>query len=161
MRATSSPFTLTIPSDIVVKQFIIREFSDNYAPGSLESVTSEGMTAAYIPAKHDFVNGSKYDLIVNLEGHQCGKPIVFSTTGGSQITGWYELTYEKKAITTAPVITGQQVTVVNNHAVVALTFDREMQSTTATINGSSVTADGGSATLYFPSGTLTTQLPTH
>lgn len=150
LRATSSPFTLTIPSDIVVKQFIIREFSDNYAPGSLESVTSEGMTAAYIPAKHDFVNGSKYDLIVNLEGHQCGKPIVFSTTGGSQITGWYELTYEKKAITTAPVITGQQVTVVNNHAVVALTFDREMQSTTATINGSSVTADGGSATLYFP-----------
>lgn len=155
LRAASTPFTLTVPSDVVVKQFIIREFSDNYAPGSLESITSEGMTKAWIPAKHDFVNGTKYDLIVNLEGHQAGQPIVFSTTGGSQITGWYELTIAKQAITTAPTLTDQQVTVVNNHAVVALTFDREMQATTASVlNGSAaestVTAEGGSATLLFP-----------
>ncbi len=142
--------TLTMPSDIVVKQFIIREFSDNYAPGTFGTLTSEGMTAAYIPYKHNFVNGEKYDMIVNLEGHQAGKDIVFRLEGGSQPTGWFELTIEKQAITTAPVLTDQQVTVVNNHAVVALTFDREMTSTTATINGGTVTAEGGSATLYFP-----------
>lgn len=150
LSKNDNPFTMTVPSDVVVKQFIIREFSDNYAPGSLATLTSEGATAIYIPAKHDFVNGTKYDLIVNIDGHQAGTPIVFSFTGGSQITGWYELTVEKQAITTAPVLTDQQVTVVNNHAVVALTFDREMASTTATINGKSVTAEGGSATLYFP-----------
>jgi len=142
--------TLTMPSDIVVKQFIIREFSDNYAPGTFGTLSSEGMTAAYIPYKHNFVNGEKYDMIVNLEGHQAGKDIVFRLEGGSQPTGWFELTIEKQAITTAPVVTGQQVTVVNNHAVVALTFDREMTTTTATINGGTVTAEGGSATLYFP-----------
>lgn len=142
--------TLTLPSDIVVKQFIVREFSDNYAPGSFGTLSSEGMTAAYIPYKHNFVNGEKYDMIVNLEGHQAGKDIVFRLEGGSQPTGWFELTIEKQAITTAPVLTDQQVTVVNNHAVVALTFDREMTSTTATINGGTVTAEGGSATLYFP-----------
>ena len=150
LSKNDNPFTMTVPSDVVVKQFIIREFSDNYAPGSLATLTSEGATAIYIPAKHDFVNGTKYDLIVNIDGHQAGTPIVFSFTGGSQITGWYELTVEKQAITTPPALTDQQVTVVNNHAVVALTFDREMTSTTATINNTTVTAEGGSATLYFP-----------
>ena len=150
LSKNDNPFTMTVPSDVVVKQFIIREFSDNYVPGSLATLTSEGATAIYIPAKHDFVNGTKYDLIVNIDGHQAGTPIVFSFTGGSQTTGWYELTVEKQAITTAPVLTDQQVTVVNNHAVVALTFDREMTSTTATINNTTVTAEGGSATLYFP-----------
>ena len=146
---SNSTNTLTVPSDVVVKQFIIHQFSDNYAPGSFGTITSEGMTTTYIPAKHDFVNGSSYDLVINLDNHQAGKNIVFTLENGSQPTGWFELTIEKQAITTAPTLTDQQVTVVNNHAVVALTFDREMIVTTATINGSNVTAEGGSATLYF------------
>lgn len=146
----NSTLTLTLPSDVVVKQFIIHEFSDNYAPGSLGSLTSEGMTAALIPYKHNFVNGERYDLIVNLEGHQAGKDIVFTLENGSQPTGWFELTIGKQAITSAPTLTDQQVTVVNNHAVVALTFDREMTDTKATINAQDVTAEGGSATLLFP-----------
>jgi len=150
----NSTNTLTVPSDVVVKQFIIHQFSDNYAPGTFGTLTSEGMTA-YIPAKHDFVNGSSYDLIVNLVGHQAGQPLVFTLENGSQPTGWFELTVEKQAITTAPTVTAQSVTVVRNHAVVALTFDREMLSTTAIVlNGSAVettvTAEGGSSTLYFP-----------
>ncbi|MBR0036323.1 MAG: hypothetical protein IJP70_01640 [Bacteroidales bacterium] len=146
---SNSTNTLSVPSDVVVKQFIIHQFSDNYAPGSFGTLTSEGMTA-YIPAKHNFVNGQQYDLVINLEGHQAGKPLVFTLENGSQPTGWFELTIEKQSIATAPVLVDQQVTVVNNHAVVALTFDREMLSTEATINGGNVTADGGSATLYFP-----------
>ncbi len=149
LSASGNPFTLSMPTDVKVKQFILHEFKDNYAAGSFNEITSEGMTA-YIPMKHSFDNVSAYDLVINLEGHQAGKPIQFSFTGGSQITGWYELTIEKQAITTAPVVADQKVTVVNNHAVIALTFDREMTATTATANGGSVTAEGGSATLYFP-----------
>ncbi len=149
LSKNDNPFILSVPSDVVVKQFIIHEFKDNYTPGSFNAISSDGMTA-YVPYKHSFDNVNKYDLVINLEDHQAGKPIQFSFTDGSQITGWYELTVEKQAITTAPVVTDQQVTVVNNHAVVALTFDREMTETTATINGGNVTAEGGSATLYFP-----------
>lgn len=145
---SNSTNTLSMPSDVKVKQFIIRQFSDNYAPGSFGTITSEGMTA-YIPAKHNFVNGQQYDLVINLEGHEAGTPIVFTLNDGSQPTGWFELTIEKQAITTAPTVQSQSVTVVNNHAVVSLTFDREMTSTTATINGGNVTAEGGSATLDF------------
>lgn len=145
---SNSTNTLSMPSDVKVKQFIIHQFSDNYAPGSFGTITSEGMTA-YIPAKHNFVNGQQYDLVINLEGHEAGTPIVFTLNDGSQPTGWFELTIEKQAITTAPTVQSQSVTVVNNHAVVSLTFDREMTSTTATINGGNVTAEGGSATLDF------------
>ena len=156
LSAANNPFTLSVPGDVKVKQFIIRDFIDNYAVGSFNTITSTGMTA-YVPTNCDFgysQNGgggaAKYDLVINLEDHTAGTPIVFSFTGGSQITGWYELTIEKQNPGTAPVKTGEKVTVVNNHVVVAVSFDREVTSTTATINGSSVTAEGGSSTLYFP-----------
>ena len=151
LSKNDGPFTLTVPVDIQVKQFIIREFSDNYAAGSVESITSEGATV-YIPAKHDFVNGTKYDLVVNLENHQAGQPIVFSFTGGSQTTGWYELTTERVAVTSAPVLVSQSVTATDhkNHCVVTLSFDREMADAQAAIGDQTVTAEGGSATLYFP-----------
>ena len=152
LRANQTPFTLTMPSDVQVKQFIIHEFKDNYADGSFDAITSEGMTAS-IPFRHAFghSDAGKYDLVINLSNHTAGTPIVFGFTGGSQVTGWYELTIVKAALTTAPVKTAQSVTVVNNHAVVAVTFDREIPAdVTATINNTTVTAEGGSATLYFP-----------
>lgn len=157
LAKNNGPFTLSVPSDVKVKQFIIREFIDNYTAGSFNAITSTGMTA-YIPTEHDFgysQNGggghAKYDLVINLENHSAGQPIVFSFTGGSQITGWYELTVEKQNPGTAPVKSSESVTVVNNHAVVAVGFDREIASdVSATINGGTVTAEGGSSTLYFP-----------
>ena len=157
LSKNDGPFTLTVPSDVMVKQFIIRDFIDNYAAGSFNTITSEGMTA-YVPTESDFgysQNGggghAKYDLIINLENHQAGQPIVFSFTGGSQITGWYELTVENKNPGTAPVKTAENVTVVNNHAVVAVSFDREIPNdVNATINNTTVTAEGGATTLYFP-----------
>ncbi len=144
-------FTLTVPVDIQVKQFIIREFSDNYEAGTLEGVASDGATF-YIPAKHDFTPGVKYDLIINVENHQAGEPIAFTFSGGSQTTGWYELTTEQVAVTSAPVLLSQSVTSTEhkNHCVVALGFDREMGAVTATIGTQTITAEGGSATLYFP-----------
>lgn len=151
MKPSDGPFTLTVPVDVKVKQFIIREFSDNYAAGSFASLTSEGMTAAYIPAKHDFINGSKYDLIVNLDNHQAGVPLQFSFTGGSQTTGWFELTVEQVAVTSAPVLKSQSVTPTTdkNHCVVALSFDREMADATATIGTQTIKVEGGTGVLYF------------
>ena len=150
LSKNDNPFTLTVPVDVKVKQLIIREFSDNYAAGSVASITSEGATV-YIPAKHDFINGSKYDLIVNLDNHQAGTPIVFSFEGGSQTTGWYELTTEKVAVTTPPVLVSQSVTPTTdkNHCVIALSFDREMADASATIGSQTIKAEGGNAVLLF------------
>ena len=153
LNASNGPFTLSVPSDVQVKQFIIHEFKDNYVDGSFNTITSTGMTTAYIPTKHNLghTDGEKYDLIINLDDHQAGKDIVFSFTGGSQITGWYELTVAYSDPGTAPVKTAESVTIVNNHAVVAVTFDRVIkEDVTASINGGTVTAEGGATTLYFP-----------
>ena len=153
LKASEGPFTLSVPSDVQVKQFVIHEFKDNYTEGSFNTITSTGMTTAYIPTKHNLPNtdGEKYDLIINLDDHQAGKDIVFSFTGGSQITGWYELTVAYSDPGTAPVKTAENVTIVNNHAVVAVTFDREISgNVNATINETTVTAEGGASTLYFP-----------
>lgn len=153
LNKNNNPFTLTVPSDVQVKQFIIHDFKDNYTEGAFNTITSEGMTTAYIPTKHNLPNtdGEKYNLVINLDDHQAGEPIVFSFTGGSQITGWYELTVAHSNPGTAPVKTAESVTVVNNHAVVAVTFDREIPGDVeATINETTVTAEGGASTLYFP-----------
>ena len=153
LNKNNNPFTLTVPSDVQVKQFIIHEFKDNYTEGAFNTITSEGMTTAYIPTKHNLPNtdGEKYNLIINLADHQAGEPVVFSFTGGSQITGWYELTIAHSDPGTAPVKTAQSVTIENNHAVVAVTFDREIPGDVeATINETTVTAEGGASTLYFP-----------
>ena len=157
LNKNDNPFTLTVPSDVQVKQFIIREFIDNYTAGSFNTITSDGMTA-YIPTECDFgysQNGggghAKYDLIINLENHKAGEPIVFSFTGGSQITGWYELTVAHSDPGTAPQKTAENVTIEKNHAVVAVSFDREItNNVSATINNTTVTAEGGASTLYFP-----------
>lgn len=143
--------TLSVPTDVKVKQLIIREFSDNYAKGELAEVASEGATV-YVPMKHNFINGVKYDCIINIDNHTAGHDITLQLKDGSQTTGWFELTTEKIAVATAPVLKSQNVTSTTekNHCVVTLAFDREMQDTEATIGGQTVKAEGGNATLYFP-----------
>ena len=93
-----------------------------------------------------------YDLVVNIEGHKAGTPITFTLQGGGQPVAWFELTVEKQTVTTPPVPTATSVTPTDNknHCVVTVAFDREMQATEATIGGQTVTAEGGSSTLYFP-----------
>lgn len=152
-KLNGSDYTLSVPADVKVKQLIFKDFKSNYKPADgagVTTVTSEGATI-YLPTKRDYkeTEDSKYDLVVNLEGHQAGTPITFSLTGGGQPTAWLRLTTENVAVTTAPVLSASDVTVNNNHAVVALTFDREMKPTTATAGTQQVTAEGGSTVLYF------------
>lgn len=153
-KMNGNSYTISVPADVVVKQVIMKDCSNNYAGNDarLTAVSSTGATA-YVPVENKYYHDSeraRHDIIVNLDNHTAGTDIVLTQPKSGQPMAWIQLTIEKQAITTAPVVTGQQVTVVNNHAVAALTFDREMTTTTATINGGTVTAEGGSATLYFP-----------
>lgn len=156
-KLNGQDYTLTVPADVVVKQFIIKDFSNNYANRTVDhlvSVSSEGATT-YIPTKNNCwhsTEGSPYDLVVTVENHQAGKPIAFSFSKRTgQPLGWFQLTTTHEAPTTAPVKTAESVTINDNDAVVALTFDRVIANdVTATIGGNTVTAEGGAATLYFP-----------
>jgi len=149
---TGVDYTLTIPSDVVVKQFIFGQLGDNYEQGSVGKVSSEGATV-YLPTSTVFYPGDKtrYDLKVNLEGHKAGTPIVFSFAKGSQPVAWIDLVYEKQALTTTPVLLGSEQTPTEkaNHAIVTLTFDREMTDTEATVAGQTVRAEGGTTRLRF------------
>ena len=156
-KLNGKDYTLTVPADVVVKQFIIKDFSNNYEKNTtdhLASVSSDGATI-YIPTKNNCWHsseGSPYDLVVNIEGHQAGKPIAFSFSQRTgQPLGWFQLTTTHEDPTTAPVKRAESVTINDNDAVVALTFDRVIANdVTATIGGNTVTAQGGAATLYFP-----------
>lgn len=152
-KLNGTDYTLSLPANIKVKQIIFKDLKSNYQPSDgagFTSVASEGATV-YLPSKRDYNNteASKYDLVVNIENHTAGTPITFSITGGGQPTAWLQLTTEEVAISSAPTLNSRSVTVNNNHAVVALTFDREMADVTAAISGQTVTAEGGSSTLYF------------
>lgn len=162
---TDAPYTIAVPADVQVKQFIIRNFHANYSGGNgqLKTVSSEG-TTAILPTRRtalcnvvgsDAANrqyeGEAYDLIVNIENHTAGTPVVFTMLKSAQPMGWIELTTVKVAPTTAPTKTAESVAVDDNDAVVAVTFDREIvNDVEATINDNAVIAKGGSTTLYFP-----------
>lgn len=152
-KLNSEQNTWTVPSDVVVKQVVFKDFNANYNAGELVSLEA-GDATVYIPYKHDYQepDATMYDLVVNIEGHKAGTPITFTLQGGGQPVAWFELTVEKQAIATAPVPTNITVTSTEstNHCVVALTFDREMTATEATVGGQTVTAKGGSSVLYFP-----------
>lgn len=147
-KLNDTKYTLQIPSNIKVKQIIFKDLSNNYdGNASISSVTSEGATA-YLPTRRDATKGQKYDLCVNIEGHQTGKDLVFNLVKAGQPTTWIELTVEE---TTAgnPSVVSTNSTVVDNHAVITVNFDREVKAAIATCNNQTLSADGGSTSLQF------------
>lgn len=147
-KLNDTKYTLQIPSNIKVKQIIFKDLSNNYdGKASISSVTSEGATA-YLPTRRDATKGQKYNLCVNIEGHQTGKELVFNLEQAGQPTTWIELTVEE---TTAgnPSVVSTNSTVVDNHAVITVNFDREVKAATATCNNQTLAADGGSTSLQF------------
>ena len=154
-KMNGNDYTISLPADVVVKQLIFKECSNNYAGNDarLLSVTSTGATA-YIPVDNKYYHeseGSKHDIIVNIEGHTAGTAISFNQPKKGQPMCWIQLVITKANPGTAPQKTSEVVSVTRNHAVVTLTFDREIPNdVTATINNTQVTAEGGSAVLIFP-----------
>lgn len=145
-------FSFTAAKDKKIKQIVLTKLFDNYADGKFTSVTSEGATNVWCPTNAGFRKGGEnaYNLIVNIEGHVPGTPVVFNFENGSQPVAWFEIIYEDANPGTAPELVKTEQYQDHNHALIKLTFDREMAGTTATINGNEVTAEGGSATLIFP-----------
>lgn len=147
-KLNDTKYTLQIPSNIKVKQIIFKDLSNNYdGNASISEVTSEGATIK-MPTRRDATKGQKYDLCVNIEGHQTGKALVFNLIKAGQPTAWIELTVEE---TTAgnPSVVSTNSTVVDNHAVITVNFDREVKAATATCNNQTLSADGGSTSLQF------------
>lgn len=151
-KLNSTDNTITVPSNIKVKQFVFKELGSNYASSNPSAITSftAGDATIIMPTKHNYTTLSegKYDLIINIENHKAGDPIAFKIEGGGQPTAWFELVVEETTDGN-PVVTSQNAIVVDNHAVITLSFDREVKSATTTFNGKTITADGGSTTLTF------------
>ena len=126
-----------------IKQIVFSSLFDNYNSGKVSAVTSEGATV-YLPTKSEFKQGGEnaYNLVVNIENHVPGTPIEFTFDGGGEIVAWFDVIYEKVALTTAPTVVKEEITSTanKNHAVVKLTFDREIESATALLGETTVTA---------------------
>lgn len=141
--------TICVPANIVVKQLVFKDLTNNYeGDASVSSVTSEGSTAVYLPTKRYALKDKPYDMVVNIEGHQAGKPLIFTMVKVGQPTTWFELSVEE-VNTGNPALVSSSAAVDANHAVVALQFDREVVTATGTCAGQQITAEGGSNTLYF------------
>ena len=154
-KMNGSDYTISLPADVVVKQLIFKECSNNYAGNDahLVSVTSEGATCT-LPDDTNFYHeseGEKHDIIVEIANHTAGNDISFNLPKKGQPMCWIQLITVNEDPGTVPQKTAEVVNVVRNHAVVTLTFDREIPgNVNATINGGTVTAEGGSAVLTFP-----------
>ena len=154
-KMNGNDYTISLPADVVVSQLIFKECSNNYANSNaqLVSVSSEGATCTLPEDTHFYheSEGEKHDIIVTITGHTAGNNISFNLPKKGQPMCWIQLTVTKANPSTPPTKTAEVVNVVRNHAVVTLTFDREIpNNVNATINGKTVTAEGGSAVLVFP-----------
>ena len=156
-KMDTGSYTLSIPANVVVKQFIFKDFNANYNGGELTGVLSQG-AKIWIPTKHDYQepDATMYDLIVNIEEHEAGQPITFTLNGGGQPVAWFEMLVEHVTVASSPVLKNTRVTSTTNknHCVVELIFDREMTDTEAEIisntnTRNTVKAEGGSAILSF------------
>lgn len=154
-KMNGDAYTISLPADVVVKQLIFKDCSNNY-PGNdarVTAVTSAGATT-YIPVENKYYHdteGAKHDIIVNIEDHTAGTDIVISQQKKGQPMAWIQLTTTHEAPATAPVSTAQTATISDNDAVVSVTFDREIANdVTASIAGQTVKAKGGASVLYFP-----------
>jgi len=139
---------LEVPGGVVVKEFILEKYGANYGDGEgLTAISSEGATFR-VPTNHGYTRGAKATLKVVVENHQPGAPVAFTITGGNQPYAQLLLIIEKTNPGTTPQVRKQTASVVNNHAMISITFDREMASTDVTFEGEEIHADKGT-TLNF------------
>lgn len=137
----NTEITLTVPSNVIVKQLKFAQLKDNYKPGDVKYVKA-GDATVYKPTAAHFGNGdgAEKDLLVNFDNFAAGTPVTFFFEEGSQPVAWFELYVQKESVTTAPVPVSTKMTPTANvnHSVVTLGFDREMKSGMATVNNTTV-----------------------
>jgi hypothetical protein len=136
---------LEVPGGVVVKTFTLEKFGANYGDGEgLTSMTSEGATFR-IPTKHGYTRGGRDNLTVVVENHKPGEPIAFTITGGNQPYAQLLLVIEKTNPGTTPKVMKMAANAVRNHAMVSVTFDREMAPCNVDFQGEEVHADTGTS----------------
>lgn len=145
--------TLSIPSDMLVKQLILGGLADNYAPGRITSVTTNEGSSVYLPTSSSFNNpaSTAYNLVINIDGHKAGSPFEINIEGGSQPVMWFEFVYEEFALNTPVELAEKSCTDLTgkNHTVLTFSFDRAVGDAEVTFNGSTIKAEGGSSSLQF------------
>ena len=94
---SNTPTILTAPSYLQIKQIKMACLRDNYTPGKVASVTSEGATV-YLPSASEFQTGvndeQSLNLVINVENHTPGTPFEITFEEGSQPVAWFEFIYE-------------------------------------------------------------------
>ena len=142
-KFNGTDFQFEVPGGVVIKSFAFAKFGANYGDGEgITAFASDGATC-WIPTDHDYTRGAKDTVIVVLDNHQPGTPVTFTITGGSQPYAQFSLIIEKTNPGTAPTARDTSVTVVNNHAMIGLTFDREMAAADVDFNGTTIHALAG------------------
>lgn len=149
--------TITVPGDVVVKQLIFKNISNDYASpeARIWTVESEGATV-WLPTNSYYNSGVKYDLIVNIENHQAGAPISFSfgdgKGDGGRLTFELEFTVAHQALTTTPELRASEIIMPANanHFVAKLQFDRVIKAAEIEFEGAKVATRGQSSVLHFP-----------
>ncbi len=149
--------TISVPGDVVVKQLIFKNISNDYTSpeAKIWTVESEG-ASVWLPTNSYYNNGVKYDLIVNIEGHKAGQPITFSfgdgKGDGGRLIFELEFTVAHQALTTVPELRSSSIIMPENanHFVAKLTFDRVIKAAEINFNGAKVSARGESSELFFP-----------
>lgn len=142
-----------IPSNIIVKQMVMKSLKENYDHVSSVISVVSGDAKVYLPTNNQFVIGdaTAYDLVINFENHMAGTPIEISFNSQGQPMAWFEFIVEEQKLQGEPTVQSGSNTQVDtkNHCVVTLDFGRKMQECVAEYNGKTVKADGGTTTLKF------------
>ena len=134
---------LEVPSGVVVKTLSFERFGANYGDGEgLTAITSEGATFR-IPTKHGYSRGGRDTLTVMIENHKPGDPIAFTLTGGNQPYAQIRLVIEKTNPGTAPKVIKKTASVSRKHAMVTVSFDREMSPCNVMFEGREFVSGSG------------------
>jgi len=139
---------IEVPGGVVVKTFTLERFGANYGDGEgLTSISSEGATFL-VPTKHGFTRGGRDTLTVIVENHKPGAPIAFTLTGGNQPYAQIRLVIEKTNPGTAPKVVKQAANVSRNHAMVTVSFDREMAPCSVVFQGKEYVSNSGAVLTF-------------
>lgn len=154
----NNAYTVQVPENCKVYRFTVKGASENYMKdegagtyydGTLASFSSRGANVT-LPENCVFpYKPATNNITVTLAHHTPGKPLVFQTSGcGQALAAAFVIEYVPVTPPTRQSVVVSDTTGVNS-AQVTITFDTEMQAAEGSVNGGTVTAEGGSNTLVF------------
>lgn len=152
-KLKNSTYTLKVPANIRVDkiEYTGYDYNNSVTEGEISTatVTIDGATAmSGWKAYYANYNSAQNTTIAREITHNTGEDITLAVTGAGQIIGTMKLYVSEIELTTAPTLESQSNTTTHNGHVV-LNFSQPMAGATATIDGQSVTAEGGSSALTF------------